>query len=129
MRVRDDSEWQAIAGYSRGARVGDFIAISGTTALDRNGRLVRDMATYEQTHQCLQRVIDAAVDLGASRQTIIRTRIYLVPDADPEEASRAHLELLGDVAPANTMIIVAGLIGEGLLVEVELEARVQGGAG
>ena len=41
------------------------------------------------------------------------------------DAARAHREVLGEVAPANTMLYVAGLIGEGLLVEVELDAEVE----
>jgi enamine deaminase RidA (YjgF/YER057c/UK114 family) len=31
--------------------------------------------------------------------------------------------VLGDVAPANTMLSVAALIGDGLLVEVEADAE------
>ena len=40
-----------------------------------------------------------------------------------EDAARAHREAFGDVGPANTMLHVAGLVGEGLLVEVELDAE------
>jgi enamine deaminase RidA (YjgF/YER057c/UK114 family) len=123
LRFRDDSPWQEVAGYSRGARVGDLIAISGTTALPVDGTSVGAMDTYEQTHQCLERVIKAALNLGASRSSILRTRIYLVPHGNPEQASQAHRDLLGDVSPANTLVFVAGLVGDELLVEVELEAR------
>ncbi|MFM7146094.1 MAG: Rid family hydrolase, partial [Actinomycetales bacterium] len=110
-------------GYSRGARVGDLIAISGTTALPVGGISVGAMDTYAQAHQCLHRAITAALKLGASRSSILRTRIYLVPLANPEQASQAHRDLLGDVSPANTLVVVAGLVGDDLLVEVELEAR------
>ena len=44
-------------------------------------------------------------------------------EPDWEGAARAHAELLGAVAPANTTLHVAGLIGEGFLVEVEVEAE------
>ncbi len=124
MRFRDESTWQDIAGYSRGARVGDQIAVSGTTALPRDGVPVGEMDTYTQTRQCLERAVGAALALGATKQSILRTRIFLVAGADPLQASRAHHELLGDVAPANTLIFVAGLVGDDLLVEIELDARV-----
>jgi len=52
----------------------------------------------------------------------LRTRLFLVPEADPIEASRAHAELLGQVAPANTTLFIHSLIGNELLVEVEIEA-------
>ena len=53
---------------------------------------------------------------------MLRTRLLLAPGADWEGAARAHAEVLGAVAPANTTLFVAGLIGEGFLVEVELDA-------
>jgi len=123
VRFRDNSPWQEIAGYSRGARVADLIAISGTTALPADGMAVADMDTYAQTRQCLERAIGAAISLGATRKSILRTRIYLAPRGDARQASQAHQELLGDIAPANTLVIVAGLVGDDLLVEVEIEAH------
>ncbi len=57
---------------------------------------------------------------------IVRSRVFLVPGASWEAAARAHREVLGSVAPANTMLFVAALVGEGLLVEVELDAMVAG---
>jgi len=54
----------------------------------------------------------------------VRTRILLAPDADWEAAARAHVQVLGEVAPANTMLYVGGLIGDGYLVEIEVDAEV-----
>ena len=61
--------------------------------------------------------------LGGSLDDLIRTRVYLAPDAEWKEAGRAHAEVVGSVAPANTMPYVAALLGGGFLVEVELEAE------
>jgi hypothetical protein len=52
--------------------------------------------------------------------------MFLTQDADWRAASEAHRVVLGDVAPANTTLFIHGLIGEGLLVEVEAEALVIG---
>jgi enamine deaminase RidA (YjgF/YER057c/UK114 family) len=119
-RYRDGSEWEAVAGYSRAARAGAYVAISGTTAPGGAELFPRD--TYSQTMASLRQVISAVEALGGSASDIIRTRILLVPGADVEAASRAHLETLGDVRPANSLYFVAGLVGEGLLVEVEADA-------
>jgi len=54
---------------------------------------------------------------------VVRTRVMLTKEADWQAAARAHAEVLGDVAPANTMLYVAGLIGDGFMVEVEIDAE------
>ena len=114
-RYHDGGGWEEKAGYSRGVRRFGHIAVSGTTAAGSD--------TYEQTLAALKQALVAVRELGGSISDVVRTRIYLVPEADWEAASRAHAELLGDVAPANTMLRVAGLIGDGFLVEVEVEAQ------
>jgi enamine deaminase RidA (YjgF/YER057c/UK114 family) len=117
---RDGERHEAIAGYSRGVRRGSKIAVSGTTA---RGDAARG-STYEQTRDCIARAVASVLRLGGSRDDIVRTRVLLVPGADWEQAAAAHQELLGDVAPANTMVFVSGLVGDGLLVEVEADAEV-----
>lgn len=114
-KFTDESQWQALAGYSRGRRQGPFIAVSGTTALEGGD-------TYAQTRECLQRGIAAVEALGGSVESILRTRMFLTPEGDAMAASRAHQELLGATAPANTLITIHSLVGEGLLVEVEMDA-------
>ena len=120
VRYRDGTAWEAWAGYSRAARAGDWIAVSGTTAPQGAERFPDD--TYGQTVSALERVIDAVEHLGGTVFDIIRTRILLTPGADVDAASRAHLDLLGAVAPANSLYFVAGLVGDGLLVEIEADA-------
>jgi enamine deaminase RidA (YjgF/YER057c/UK114 family) len=117
---RDGEPYEVIAGYSRGVRRGRTIAVSGTTA--RGG--AAQGSTYEQACDCISRVVASVLRLGGRRDDIVRTRVLLAPEADWEQAAAAHRELLGDVAPANTMVFVSGLVGDGLLVEVEAEAEV-----
>jgi enamine deaminase RidA (YjgF/YER057c/UK114 family) len=45
--------------------------------------------------------------------------------ADWETVSRVHGTYFGHVRPANTMLQVAALIGDGYLVEIEAEAVVE----
>ena len=52
-------------------------------------------------------------------------RWYLAPGARWEQAADAHRDVLGAVRPANTMLQVAGLIGDGFLVEIEAQAVVE----
>ena len=63
--------------------------------------------------------------LGAGAEDVVRTRIYIVDEADVEAVSRAHGRVFGEIKPANTLVVVSGLIG-GYRVEIEAEARVPG---
>jgi enamine deaminase RidA (YjgF/YER057c/UK114 family) len=122
-RHRDGAGWEELAGYSRAVRRFGHIAVSGTTAAALDGGTDRPGDTYGQALIALQRAITAMRALGGALEDVVRTRMYLAPGADWQGAARAHAEVLGSVAPANTMLYVAGFIGDGFLVEVELEAE------
>ena len=121
-RYTGSSGWQEQAGYSRAVRRGPVVTVSGTTATGPDGTALCPGDTLGQARICLQRVLDALAALGAGPEDVVRTGVYLAPGADWEQASRAHRELLGAVAPASTMLSVAALIGDGFLVEVEAMA-------
>ncbi len=116
-RHRDGRGWEKKAGYSRAVRRGSRIVVSGTTAADASAD------TYGQARAAIEQALQAVVALGGTKDGVVRTRIMLAPDADWEAAARAHVQLLGDVAPANTMVYVAGLVGDAYLVEVEVDAE------
>jgi enamine deaminase RidA (YjgF/YER057c/UK114 family) len=116
------TSFEDLAGYSRAVRVGDRVVVSGTAAHGIDGGALSDLDTYAQTRQALETALGAATELGASVTTILLTRLLLAPGADWRAAATAHGELFGDHRPANTTWYVGGLIPEGALVEVELEA-------
>jgi enamine deaminase RidA (YjgF/YER057c/UK114 family) len=123
-RYTDSSGWQEQAGYSRAVRRGPVITVSGTTATGPDGAALCPGDTLGQARACLERVLAAVAALGGQPADVVRTVVYLTPGANWEEAARAHREALGPVAPASTMLHVAGLIGDGFLVEVEALAVV-----
>lgn len=125
-RHSDGSPWEAVAGYSRAVRSGSRIEVSGTTAADDEGRVRYPRDINAQTRHAITTGIAAIEALGGRREDIVRSRVYLAPGTDWQAASRAHAELLGDVAPANTTLFVHGFVGEGFLVEVELAAEIAG---
>ena len=102
-----------------------MITVSGTTATGPGGAALCPGDTLGQARICLERVLGAVAALGGQPGDVVRTVVYLAPGASWEDAARAHREALGDVAPANTMLYVAGLIGEGFEVEVEAMAVTQ----
>lgn len=120
---RDEGGWQDEVGYARAVRRGSRIEVSGTTALGGGGVADAD-DTERQTRDALGRALAAVAELGGRDEDVIRTRMLLAPGADWRAAGRVHGELLGHVAPANTTLFVAALLGEGALIEVEVEAEV-----
>ena len=123
-RYTDSSGWQEQAGYSRAVRRGQVITVSGTTATGPDGTALCPGDTLGQARICLERVLAAVAALGGQPADVVRTVVYLTPDADWEGAAQAHREALGPVAPASTMLHVARLIGDGFCVEVEAMAVV-----
>ena len=123
-RHRDGGGWEDAAGYSRAVRRGTTIAVSGTTAHGPDGSALHPGDTYGQARECLRRIGVAIAALGGGWDDVVRTGVYLAPGADWQAAARAHGEVLDAVRPANTMLYVGGLIGEGFLVEIEAFAVV-----
>ena len=122
-RFVDEAVWQESAGYARAARRGGRIAVSGTTSSGPDGGVLHPGDTYRQTAEAIAKGLRAVEALGGTAADVLRTRVYLAPTAAWEDAARAHREAFGAVRPANTMLYVSALIGDGLLVEVELDAE------
>lgn len=120
-RVLTGSAWEDIAGYCRAQRIGDRILVSGTTAVAGRDRAVAPGDAGAQTTYILDRIVAAVTSLGGRVEDIARTRIYITDEADVLAISRAHGRVLGAVKPANTLVRVAGLIGDHR-VEIEAEA-------
>jgi enamine deaminase RidA (YjgF/YER057c/UK114 family) len=124
-RFTGDSGWQQEAGYSRAVRRGNVVVVSGTTAAGPDGTALHPGDTGAQARLCLSRIEQALTALGACWADVVRTVVYLAPGASWEQAAHAHRDVLDAVRPANTMVYVAGLIGDGFMVEIEAQAVVE----
>lgn len=123
-QVLTGSDWEEIAGYCRAHRIGNRILVSGTTAVAGAARAVAPDDAAAQTTFILDKILAAVAALGGAAEDVIRTRIYIVDDDDVLEISRAHGRVFADIKPANTLVVVAGLIGDHR-VEIEAEALIR----
>ena len=121
-RVASGSPFEPVIGFSRAVRVGDRVLVSGTAPIRPDGTVQEDPA--DQMRRCLEIVETALSEAGASLDDVVRTRMYLVDAADGDAVGRVHGEVFGDVRPASTMIVVAGLLDPRWKVEIEVEALV-----
>ena len=113
------AEWEARYGYRRAVRIGDVIAVSGTTAPGP------DVAA--QAEAAFQVALAALAELGGTAEDVIRTRMYVTDISHHGAVGEAHRRAFGAHPPAATMVEVSALIAPGLLVEVELDAVVPPG--
>ena len=63
--------------------------------------------------------------LGGSLKDVIRTRVFIKNLSDWKLIAKIHGERFKNIMPTNTLVQVAGLIGDDYLVEIEAEAVIK----
>ncbi|MEM6726736.1 MAG: RidA family protein [Bacteroidota bacterium] len=122
-RISSSAPWESTVGYSRAIKIGPFLEIAGTTAID-NGNVVAPGDAYEQTRFILKKIKSVIEEAGGKMEDTIRTRMFVTNIQDWEAIGKAHGEFFGAIRPAATMVEVKGLIDPALVVEIEVSAFV-----
>ena len=121
--ARSGSPYEDTIGFSRAVRVGSTVSVSGTAPVWPDGHVDPDPAV--QARRCWEIVVAALEELDATVDDVVRTRQYVVRADVAEAVGAVHGEVFGDVRPASTMVVVAGLLDPRWLVEVEADAVVR----
>jgi enamine deaminase RidA (YjgF/YER057c/UK114 family) len=119
-RAGSGSPYEAPIGFSRAVRAGGTIVVSGTAPVWPDGHVEPDPAV--QARRCWEIALAALSELGGGVADVVRTRQYVVSRDVADAVGAVHGEIFGDVRPASTMVVVAGLLDPRWLVEVELDA-------
>lgn len=122
-QISSGTPWEEIVGYSRAIKIGNVIEIAGTTAMDGN-EIIGKADLYVQTKFIFSKIEKLLLQLGASLNDVVRTRMFVTNITDWQLAGKAHGEFFAKIKPVSTMVEVAGLIDAELLIEIEVTAIV-----
>jgi enamine deaminase RidA (YjgF/YER057c/UK114 family) len=124
-RIASGSPFEPEIGFSRAVRVGDRVVVSGTAPIWPDGSC--DPDPERQAARCLELILTALREAGAGPQHVVRTRMFITSADVSPAVGRAHGAVFGEVRPASTMVVVAGLLDPRWQVEIEAEAVVPNG--
>jgi enamine deaminase RidA (YjgF/YER057c/UK114 family) len=119
-RISSGSRYEATIGFSRALRVSHNVYVSGTAPIWPDGSCDPDPEI--QARRCLEIILEALAQAGASAKHVVRTRIFLTDPAYADAVSRAHGAVFGDVRPASTMVVIVGMLDPRWKVEIEADA-------
>ena len=125
--TRSGAPLEARYGYSRAIRVGKRVIVSGTAPVWPDGSCDPDPGA--QARRCCEIIVTALADLGAAAHDVVRTRMFVTDTRHADAVGAAHGEFFAEAAPAATMVVVAGLLDERWVVEIEAEAVVGSASG
>jgi enamine deaminase RidA (YjgF/YER057c/UK114 family) len=115
---------EPVFGYSRAVVDGAYVWVAGTAPIPADGS-DPPSGSYAQARLCLEIVAGALAEAGASLEDVVRTRIFVTPEADWEEVGRAHGDVFGDIRPATSGLVIHALTDPRWLVEIEAVASIQ----
>jgi enamine deaminase RidA (YjgF/YER057c/UK114 family) len=120
--ISTGSPFEKTAGFSRAVIDGDFAFVAGTTGYDYATMTMPDDVT-RQTRNCFKTVEQALTDGGFAMADIVRATYYITDARNADSVLAVCGENLGDIRPAATLLVVAGLLKPEMKVEIEVTAK------
>lgn len=120
--ISTGSPFEKTAGYSRAVVDGDFVFVAGTTGYDYSTMTMPADVT-SQSRNCFKTIAAALQEAGFEMADIVRATYYLTDVNDADAHFAVCGEVLGDIRPAATMVVVAALLKPEMKVEIEITAK------
>lgn len=108
--------------YAHATRLGDHIFVSGLLALDAEGRLVGAGDIALQARHIFETLAVILHAGGSELADVAKLTFYLTDLSGRAALTEVRLAMFGTARPASTLVQVAGLIGDGTLIEVDAVA-------
>ena len=113
-----------VGPYSLSVTFDRLIFVSGQGATDPATGMLSGRTVETQTTQCLKNVQAILEAAGSGLQHVLRCGVFLVDIREFPNMNASYSRMFGEHRPARTTVQVAGLPGEGLLVEIDAIAYV-----
>ena len=120
--ISTGSPFEKTAGYSRAVIDGDFAFVAGTTGYDY-ATMTMPADVTSQTRNCFKTIEAALADGGFAMADIVRATYYITDGNNADAVLAVCGEVLSDIRPAATILVVAGLYRPEMMVEVEVTAK------
>jgi len=118
---KSGGRFEEIGSYARAKRIGPFVWVAGTTAIEPSGRIHAPHDAYAQTIYVLGRIETALQAVGAELRHVARVRTYVTDMKYTSGFIKAHGEVFSGIDPVLTGV-TAGLTQDGLVVEIDVDA-------
>lgn len=124
-------DWAPPQGYANGiAATGRVVFVAGQIGWNARAELVSRELTA-QVEQALKNILAVIAEAGGEARHITRLTWFVTDKAayvtQRKEIGAAYRRVIGKHFPTMTLIVVAGLLEEGALVEIEATAVVPQG--
>ena len=120
--ISTGSPFEKTAGFSRAIVDGDFAFVSGTTGYDY-ATMTMPADVTSQTRNCFKTIEAALKEGGFAMADIVRATYYVTRPEDVDAHFVVCGEVLGDIRPAATLLVVAALAKPEMKVEIEVTAK------
>ena len=120
--ISTGSPFEKTAGYSRAVVDGEFAFVSGTTGYDYTTMTLPADVTA-QTQNCFKTIEAALKEAGFAMADIVRAVYYITDAGDADAVFAVTGAHLGEIRPAATLLVVAGLYKPEMKVEIEVTAK------
>jgi 2-iminobutanoate/2-iminopropanoate deaminase len=124
--INPDTFGPALFPYSQAILAGDLLFVAGQVALDANNQVVAPGNAYEQTLVVLDRVSTIVEQAGGTLADVAAATVFVTGLEHLPGFNQAWVEVFGEHRPARATV-VAGLLIDGLVVEVQSTAVLQRG--
>jgi enamine deaminase RidA (YjgF/YER057c/UK114 family) len=120
--ISTGSPFEKTSGYSRAVVDGDFAFIAGTTGYDY-ATMTMPSDVMSQSRNCFKTIEAALKEAGFEMADIVRATYYITDVKDADAHLSVCCEILGEIRPAATILVVTSLLKPEMKVEVEVTAK------
>ena len=121
--------WKKAKGYANGVLTDDGLLFVGGQIGWNANQVFESHDFIGQMEQTLKNIMAVVTEAGGTAEDIVRLTWYVIDKkeyvARQQEVGEVYRRVLGRHFPAMTMVVVAGLVEDDALIEIEATANLR----